>query len=406
VQYPCRLGPWTTRPRVAGMEARVKGKLKALLDERELIMDILGKLRSAKLSASKAMGMVQKSLAQCSICKAWRGLVPSARGRGGDSVASSFALASTLEGGQVTAILREILDDLNARRALYEQMLSEAWLQVLGNEKKLSKWTQEASDMAARVYGDEKRIHAYSRKRQELAGTLSAKLQAAVQGKEFVRDEEQLTERHCQAIHRILRHVSKALAKCPGGAQGLGVGSAANHAAAPSPAGGRASSLSSKLGERPDRGIQEEEEEEEEKPKGGAHGRQREDASRVNRNFGDQDLGSLAAGLRPASRRPGVAGSSLASRASSPFTSQGSSTSPESSLTRSLTSRGTSPSGPQAKGKGLESTPSSASLPGVQLDSFVSGRGVFAQQLLTGPTGAPRFAGWTLPSLWRATERR
>ena len=68
---------------VAGMEARVKGKLKALLDERELIMDILGKLRSAKLSASKAMGMVQKSLAQCSICKAWRGLVPSARGRGG-----------------------------------------------------------------------------------------------------------------------------------------------------------------------------------------------------------------------------------------------------------------------------------------------------------------------------------
>ena len=42
------------------------------------------------------------------------GVVLCPRGRGGDSVASSFALASTLEGGQVTAILREILDDLNA----------------------------------------------------------------------------------------------------------------------------------------------------------------------------------------------------------------------------------------------------------------------------------------------------
>ena len=226
------------------MQRKVTGKLRQLLDERELIMDILAKLDSDELSASGAMGMVQESLAQCSACKAWRSIAASPAG---DGAATSFALASTLGGHQevkdVKSILQEILDDLDARRLLYEKMLSGARLQVLGNEKKLKKWTDESKDMAANVYKNSKTIEDYSRKAQELAGKVEVAKQAVDQGKQFMEDDIDILTRHIFAIRRILKRIRVALENCPGGAP------EERYPAAPSPqapkSGNRAVSASS-----------------------------------------------------------------------------------------------------------------------------------------------------------------
>lgn len=201
------------------MEKKVEKKLRELLDERSLIMDILSKLESDELSASTAMGMVQQSLAQCSACKSWRELAESP---GGDGAASTFALASTLGGHQevqdVKSILNEILDDLNARRALFEKMLSGARLQVLGNEKKLNKWTNEASVMSAEVFEDSKKLDDFGRKGQELAGKVEVAKQALERGKQFMQDDLDIVQRHISAIRRILKRIRVALGSCPGGA--------------------------------------------------------------------------------------------------------------------------------------------------------------------------------------------
>ena len=201
------------------MEKKVKKKLRELLDERSLIMDILSKLESDELSASKAMGMVQQSLAECSACKSWRALAEST---GGDGAAATFALASTLGGHQevqdVKAILNEILDDLNARRALFEQMLSGARSQVLHNEKKLNKWTHEASSMSAEVYDDSKKFIEFGRKGQELAGKVEVAKQALERGEQFMQDDLDIVQRHIAAIRRILKRIRAALGSCPGGA--------------------------------------------------------------------------------------------------------------------------------------------------------------------------------------------
>ena len=45
-------------------------------------------------------------------------------------------------------VSEEIIDDLNARRALYEQMLSRARIDAYNNEKTLNKWAAEVSVMA------------------------------------------------------------------------------------------------------------------------------------------------------------------------------------------------------------------------------------------------------------------
>ena len=209
----------TSQDDLNAMEKKVTRKLRELLDERELIMDILAKLDSEELSASTAMGMVQQSLAQCSACKAWRSIASSPTG---DGAATTFALASTLGGHQevkdVKAILQEILDDLNARRALYEKMLSGARVQVLGNEQKLHKWTAEASEMAAQVYRDEKRMQDYGRKSQEFAGKVQVEKQKVERGKQFMQDEMDILNRHIAAIRRILKRIRVALGNCPGGA--------------------------------------------------------------------------------------------------------------------------------------------------------------------------------------------
>jgi len=201
-----------------GMEKKVTRKLRELLDERELIMDILSKLDNDELSASRAMGMVQQSLAACSACKAWRSIAASPDGEG---AATTFALASTLGGHQevkdVKAILQEILDDLNARRALYEKMLSGARLQVFDNEKKLNKWTNEAAQMSAQVFEDEKKISQYSKRGQELSGKVEVDKQAWKRGKEFMQDDMDILERHISAIRRILKRIRVALGECPGG---------------------------------------------------------------------------------------------------------------------------------------------------------------------------------------------
>jgi hypothetical protein len=201
------------------MEKKMARKLRELLDERELIMDILAKLDSDELSASTAMGMVQQSLAQCSACKAWRSIASSPDG---DGAATTFALASTLGGHQevkdVKAILQEILDDLNARRELYEKMLSGARAQVQENEKKLNKWTAEAAEMEAQVYKDERTMQEYSSKKQEFAGRVQVSKQAVERGKQFMQDEMDILERHISAIRRILKRIRVALESCPDGA--------------------------------------------------------------------------------------------------------------------------------------------------------------------------------------------
>ena len=71
---------------------------------------------------------------------------------------------------EVKKILQEILDDLNARRALYGKMLSNERLQVLDNEKKLNKWTNEVSEMTLEEYQDRKKIQMYGSKSQDAAG--------------------------------------------------------------------------------------------------------------------------------------------------------------------------------------------------------------------------------------------
>ena len=201
------------------MEKKMAKKLRELLDERELIMDILAKLDSDELSASTAMGMVQQSLAQCSACKAWRSIASSPDG---DGAATTFALASTLGGHQevkdVKAILQEILDDLNARRELYEKMLSGARAQVQENEKKLNKWTAEAAEMEAQVYKDERTMQEYSSKKQEFAGRVQVSKQAVERGKQFMQDEMDILERHISAIRSILKRIRVALESCPDGA--------------------------------------------------------------------------------------------------------------------------------------------------------------------------------------------
>jgi len=196
------------------MVTRMQKKWNQLLDERLLILEILEKLQSAKLSGREAMGMVQNSLAECAACNAWRAVAPTWRA----SAATTFALASSLEGGEVKSILEEILDDLNARRALYEQMLSRARIDVYDNEKKLNKWAAEVSVMAARVYADEKKIQEFSHQSLQLAGELRGAEEAESQGEQFMSDQLHLTARHCEAIRRILRGVAASLEKCPGGA--------------------------------------------------------------------------------------------------------------------------------------------------------------------------------------------
>ena len=202
-----------------GMEKKVTRKLRELLDERELIMDILSKLDSDALSASRAMGMLQQSLAECSACKAWRSIASSPDG---DGAATTFALASTLGGHQevkdVNAILQEILNDLDARRALYEKMLLGARLQVDDNQKKLNKWTNEAAKMSAQVYEDKQKISEYGKKGQELSGKVEVAKQALQRGKEFMQDDMDILERHISAIRRILKRIRVALANCPEGA--------------------------------------------------------------------------------------------------------------------------------------------------------------------------------------------
>jgi len=201
------------------MEKKVQGKLRELLDERALIMDILAKLESDELSANTAIGMLQQSLAQCSACKSWRELAESP---GGDGAASTFALASTLGGHQevqdVKAILNEILDDLNARRALFEKMLSGARLQVLDNEKKLHKWTDEAAVMSKEVFQDAKIMDESGRKGEELAGKVEVAKQALERGEQFMQDDLDIVQRHIAAIRRILKRIRDALGTCPGGA--------------------------------------------------------------------------------------------------------------------------------------------------------------------------------------------
>lgn len=200
------------------MENRVNKKLRELLDERELILDIMAKLDSDQLSASGAMGMLQQSLAQCSACKSWRSMAESP---GGNGAAGMFALASTLGGHQevknVKAILQEILDDLNERRALYEKMLSGARVQVQDNEQKLKKWQHEAAEMSAMVYKDEKRILENEKKSQEFAGTVEARKQALDRGKKFMKDDLDILQRHISAIRRILKRIRVALGACPSG---------------------------------------------------------------------------------------------------------------------------------------------------------------------------------------------
>ena len=204
------------------MEKRVIKQLRDLMDERELILDILAKLESDELSASTAMGMVQQSLAECSACKAWRSIAQSTLG---DGAASTFALASTLGGREevenVKAILQEILDDLNARKELYEKMLSNAKLQVVDNKQKFMKWAKEAAQMTAEVFTDKSRIAKYGDKSQELAGKLEAKKQALERGEKFMKDDLDIVDRHINAIQRILKRIADSLATCPGGAPQL-----------------------------------------------------------------------------------------------------------------------------------------------------------------------------------------
>ena len=90
------------------MVTRMQKKWNQLLDERLLILEILEKLQSAKLSGREAMGMVQNSLAECAACNAWRAVAPTSRASAASwraSAATTFALASSLEGGEVKSIL-------------------------------------------------------------------------------------------------------------------------------------------------------------------------------------------------------------------------------------------------------------------------------------------------------------
>ena len=90
------------------MEKKVTKKLRQLLDERELIMDILAKLDSNKLSAPTAMGMLQQSLAECAVCKSWRALAQSPLG---DAAATTFVLASKLGGSKEVKEVKEEVKD-------------------------------------------------------------------------------------------------------------------------------------------------------------------------------------------------------------------------------------------------------------------------------------------------------
>jgi hypothetical protein len=209
------------------MEKKVTKKLRQLLDERELIMDILAKLDSNKLSASTAMGMLQQSLAECAVCKSWRALAQSPLG---DAAATTFVLASKLGGSkevkEVKAILQEILDDLNARRALYEKMLSGARLQVLENEKKLNYWTEEVARMTAEEYEDNKNIDEYGKKAQQVAGQVEVDKQKMERDSEFMAEDVDNLDRHISAIRRILKRIRIALKDCPGNSEiGLPAGS-------------------------------------------------------------------------------------------------------------------------------------------------------------------------------------
>ena len=205
----------TSKTDLGKMEERVERRLRELLDERELIMDILAKLEGDELSASTAMGMIQQSLAQCEQCSGWRSEVESTIGNG----ASTFALASAMGGHQelkeVKKILQEILDDLNARRALYGKMLSNERLQVLDNEKKLNKWTNEVSEMTLEEYQDRKKIQMYGSKSQDAAGQVEVDKQKVQQGAEFMQEQMRGLDRHIAAMRRILKRIRFVLGQCP-----------------------------------------------------------------------------------------------------------------------------------------------------------------------------------------------